>query len=205
MFQTFKTIDTAVRQLRSVSKLVVLGSVLLSLYAIYYGYNQAWKIQDRIYILAGDKALEAVAADRKDNLAVEAKDHIRNFHQLFFTLEPDEKVITANIGRALYLGDGSVKRLYDNIQEAGYFSRIISGNISQSVAVDSIRLDMSAYPYPFTCWASQTLVRTSTVTTRNLVTTGWLRNTDRSDNNTHGFLIERFSVLDNHDLKTKNR
>jgi hypothetical protein len=37
------------------------------------------------------------------------------------------------------------------------------------------------------------------------VTEGWLRNTSRSDNNPHGFLIERWAILDNRDLKVEGR
>jgi hypothetical protein len=41
--------------------------------------------------------------------------------------------------------------------------------------------------------------------TRDLVTEGWLRNISRSDNNPHGFLIERWNTIDNRDLKVENR
>ena len=37
------------------------------------------------------------------------------------------------------------------------------------------------------------------------ITEGFLRNVARSDNNPHGFLIERWRVLENKDLKTLNR
>ena len=47
------------------------------------------------------KALEAIAADRKDNIPVEARDNIKMFHQDFFTLDPDDKVIQANVDQKL--------------------------------------------------------------------------------------------------------
>jgi conjugative transposon TraK protein len=159
----------------------------------------------RIYILANGKALEAFAADRKDNIPVEARDHIKMFHQYFFTLDPDEKVIETNTLKALYLADASAKRMYDNLKENGYYANIISGNISQEVTLDSIRVDINQYPYYFRCYATEKIIRATSVVTRDLITQGYLRNVARSDNNSHGFLIERFETIENKDLKIENR
>ena len=160
---------------------------------------------DRVYILSSGKALEAFAADRKENLPVEARDHVKTFHEYFFTLDPDERVIQANTTRALYLADGSAKRVYDNLKESSYYAGIIAGNISQAVSIDSIQLDMKLYPFYFRCYATQKITRTTTIVTRSLVTEGYLRNVSRSDNNPHGFLIERWTILENKDLKVENR
>jgi hypothetical protein len=43
------------------------------------------------------------------------------------------------------------------------------------------------------------------VVTRDLVTEGWLREVNRSDNNPHGFLIERWAIIENRDLKVEQR
>ena len=162
-------------------------------------------MQSKVYILANGKALEAYASDRKDNIPVEARDHVKNFHQYFFTLDPDDKVIQTNIAKALYLADGSAKREYDNLKENGYYANVIAGNISQQIKVDSITVDINEYPYHFRCYATQNIIRTTTTVTRNLITDGYLRNVSRSDNNPHGFLIERWTTIENKDLKTVNR
>jgi conjugative transposon TraK protein len=158
-----------------------------------------------VYILFNGKVLDAIAADRKDNVAVEARDHVKTFHQLFFTLSPDEKANQANLGKALYLADESAKREYDNLSESGYYANIISGNISQALQVDSVNVDLSSYPYTFKCFAIQSITRTSSTVTRSLVTTGELRNVTRSDNNPHGFLIQRWATIENKDIKVINR
>ncbi|MEN0057143.1 MAG: conjugative transposon protein TraK, partial [Mucilaginibacter sp.] len=162
-------------------------------------------IQSRVYILFNGKVLDAIAADRKDNVAVEARDHIKTFHQLFFTLSPDDKANQGNLGKALYLADGTAKREYDDLAESGYYANIISGNISQQLQVDSINVDLSNYPFSFRCYATESIIRTSSTVTRSLVTTGELRNVSRSDNNPHGFLIQRWKTLENKDLKIINR
>jgi len=124
---------------------------------------------------------------------------------LFFTLDPDEKVIGDNLNRALYLADGSAKRVYENLRESGYYAGVISGNISQRVTVDSIRLDLAGYPYYFRCYGQETIMRATSIVTRDLVTEGYLRDVSRSDNNAHGFLIERWTILENRDIKVEQR
>jgi conjugative transposon TraK protein len=127
------------------------------------------------------------------------------FHYYFFTLDPDDRVIEANINKALYLADASAKRQYDNLKESRYYSNIISGNISQEIVPDSIRIDISDYPFYFKCYSRQRLIRTTSIVIRSLITEGYLRNVSRSDNNPHGFLIEKWNTIENKDIKTENR
>jgi conjugative transposon TraK protein len=156
-------------------------------------------------LLSSGKVLEALASDRRENLPVEARDHIRTFHELFFNLDPDEKLITASVGRSLYLADGTARRVYDNLKEAGYYDNVISANISQRVEVDSIRLDTSRVPFYFHLYGAETITRTTSIVTRELETEGYLRLVQRSENNPHGFLIERWATLANKDVKTEAR
>ena len=205
MFKQMKNIDSAFRQVRTFTLVVIIGSITLSCFALYKSYQLVANMQSKVYILANGKALEAYASDRKDNIVVEAKDHVKAFHQYFFTLDPDEKVIQTNITKALYLADASAKREYDNLKENAYFSNIISGNISQQIAIDSVLVDVNQYPYYFRCYATQNIIRTTSIVSRSLLTEGYLRNVSRSDNNSHGFLIERWTTIDNRDIKTENR
>lgn len=200
-----KNIDTAFRYIRSFTLVVVIGSILLCGFVLYKSYRLVSQMQSKVYILANGKALEAYAADRKANIPVEARDHVKTFHQLFFTLDPDDKVIQANMSKALYLADASAKREYDNLKENGYYANIIAGNISQRIRVDSVAVDTNEYPYPFRCYATQSITRTTSTVSRSLVTKGYLRNVSRSDNNPHGFLLERWATIENRDLKIENR
>jgi conjugative transposon TraK protein len=205
MFRQLQHIDSAFRHIRAFSLVFLVATTSVSSLALYHSYRQVQQAHERIYILAGGKALEAFSVGRKENIPVEARDHVRTFHECFFTLDPDEKVIEANIGKALYLADGSAKRAYDNLRESGYFSGLIAANVSQEITVDSVRLDTDRYPYPFRCHARQRLTRASSVVVRSLVTEGLLRSVSRSDNNPHGFLIERWTTIENRDLSAKSR
>jgi conjugative transposon TraK protein len=205
MFPKTQNIENAFQTIRLFTIIVVCGCFAVSGFTIWLAERAVGHMQDKVYVLAEGKALEAMAADRRENLPAEARDHIRAFHQAFFSLDPDEKVINANIGRALYLADASARRTYENLKENGYYSGIIAGNISETLVVDSIVLDTRGYPLYFRCYGTEKIIRPTSAVTRTLVTEGWLRNTGRSDNNPHGFLIEKWTILDNSDLKVETR
>lgn len=205
MFKLWSSVEEKFQRIRKFSVWSVGLSAVISCWAIWQGYHASAAAGRRIYLLSSGKVLEAVSSEREENLPVEARDHLRMFHRLFFDLDPDEKSIRANISQALYLADQSAKKLYDDQQEKGWIGGLVSGNISQLVRLDSIVVDLNIEPYAFRCVGVETLMRATSVTTRTLVTRGFLRNVQRSDNNPHGFLIEGFEVVENGELKTVNR
>lgn len=205
MFKKAKNIDTAFRHVRGFSIAFLAACIIISVLIAYKSFQLSSVSQQRIYILANGKALEAYSADRRDNVPVEARDHVKMFHHYFFTLDPDEKVILFNITHALYLADASAKQQYDNLKENGYYTNLVSGNISQELEPDSIIINIENYPYYFRYKGQQKIIRPTTIVTRSLVTEGYLRNVSRSDNNSHGFLIERWKTLENKDITIQNR
>ena len=93
----------------------------------------------------------ALSQDAALNRPVEAREHVRRMHELFFTLAPDKAAIESNINRAMYLADKSLYSYYRDWNEKGYYNRLISGNINQTVLVDSMQCDFDNYPYHHLC------------------------------------------------------
>ncbi|WPU94809.1 conjugative transposon protein TraK [Mucilaginibacter sabulilitoris] len=205
MFSHLKNIDTAFKHIRQFSLFLIIGNVITMCFCIYKSTQAVNLAQSRIHILYNGKLLEASATDRKSNLPVELRDHIKSFHEYFFNLSPDDKAIQANVGKALYLADESAKRQYDNLRESGYFNNLISANISQEIKIDSTRLQGNQWPYLFTCYATEKLVRSSGTVYRKLVTQGEVRDIQiQTDNNPHGFLIQHWEILANRDSTIQN-
>ncbi|UPK68025.1 conjugative transposon protein TraK [Chitinophaga filiformis] len=205
MMQQLKNIDTAFKHTRLFSAVLVIAYTCLCGYIIYSCLDKVENAQQRIYLIAGERAIEAFASNRKDNVPVEARGHVRLFHQLFFELSPDEKVIDAHMKSALYLADESAKEAYYDLKEKNYFTSIISANVSQELTCDSVQLNLNEYPYRFRYYGTLRIIRTSAIVTRSLVTEGYLRNVDRSDNNTHGFLITQWVTIENRDINMIKR
>jgi conjugative transposon TraK protein len=206
MFKSLQNIDTAFRQIRLFLILFTVLVFALGVFVVYSSYRFAQKAREKIYVLdSGKSLLLALSQDLSQNRPVEARDHVKRFHELFFTLAPDQKAIDYHISQALNLCDESAQQEYANLREAGYFANLIAGNVSQEVRVDSIQTDFNQYPYRARCFAIQTIIRATSVTKRSLVSECRLRDVVRSDNNPHGFLMERWRVLENRDLQVLSR
>lgn len=204
MFTKMKNIDTAFRYTRLFNLFFLVGCTLLCCYMVYSMNATLSANRGKVYVLVNGKLIEAIAKDR--DYQVEIKDHINTFHTLFFTLSPDEKAIQSQVNKSLYLADESARRMYQNLKESGYYSNLISGNISQTIQIDKIELDMKVHPYRFYCRGEQIITRPTSVLTRSIITTGFVRtNLVQSDNNNHGFLIERWEIVENKDIKTTTR
>jgi conjugative transposon TraK protein len=168
--------------------------------------NLVEKSRQKIYVLDNGKSLLlALRADITDNRPAEAKDHIKRFHELFFTMEPDKQYIENNAREALFLADGSAMKQYQSYKENNVYNQVIASDISMTLLTDSVHIDFSSYPYQFLYFGKQRIVRKSNITIRNLETTGKLRNISRTDNNPHGFMIEDWLITDNKDLETLKR
>jgi len=205
MFQQLKNIDTAFKHIRLFNVVLLVAYTIVCCFMIASSFQAIEKAQQRVYLVVNGKAVEAFASTRQENIPVEARDHVKVFHSLFHTLSPDEKAIQATIQKALYLADESAKAQYDDLKEKGYYASVISANVSQEVVYDSVMVNTSSYPYYFKYYGKQRIIRSSAIITRSLVTDGYLRTVDRSDNNPHGFLIERWTTIENRDLSISKR
>ncbi len=174
--------------------------------ALIMVFKFAEKQREKIYVLDNGKSLMlALSQDMSQNRPAEAREHVRRFHELFFTLSPDKSAIEHNINRALILSDNSAYNYYSDFAEKGYYNRIISGNINQVCNVDSVVCDFNNYPYTAKTYARQMIIRQSNVTHRSLITVCRLTNSSRSDDNPNGFIIEGITILENKDISTVKR
>ncbi len=204
-FKSLKNIETSFRHLRLFG-IVYLGvCTLLVGYSVWKAYSFAEAQRQKIYVLDEGKSLMlALSQDLERNRPVEAREHIRRFHELFFTLAPNKSAIEG-VQRAMFLSDRSAYSHYGDLAEQGYYNRIISGNVSQRIEIDSVKCDFNTYPYDVMTYARLFIIREKSVTERSLVTHGRLRNSTRSDNNPHGFILEGFHVLENRDIRMYDR
>jgi conjugative transposon TraK protein len=206
VFKSLQNIESAFKAIRLALFVVVATSAFIVIYTVSSTHSMIAREREKIYVLDRGKSLIlALSQDLQQNRPVEARDHVRMFHERFFTLSPDNEAINQNLRRALFLADKSAYKYFTSLSEAGYYKELMSTNTRQYVVVDSLQCSFDTYPYQVATYARQVIVRPSTTTIRNLITTCELSNTVRSDNNPHGFLIERFNVVNNEDISTQKR
>jgi len=205
-FKSLKNIETSFKQIRFFGIVFLVVCSAITVYSVWSSYNFAEAQRQKIYVLDGGKSLIlALSQDLSQNRPVEAREHIKRFHELFFTLSPDKSAIESNITRALFLVDKSAFKYYQDMSEKGYYNRIISGNINQTIQVDSVSVDFNSYPYHAVTYARLLIIRESNITERSLITRCNLINSVRSDNNPHGFTMEKFEIVENKDLRVLER
>ena len=205
-FKTLRNIENSFKQIRLYAIAFAILCTGVTGYAVWRSYSFAEQQRQKIYVLDNGKSLMlALAQDASINRPVEAREHVRRFHELFFTLAPDKNAIESNMKRAFNLADKSAFDYYKDLSEKGYFNRIISGNVQQRIEIDSVVCNFDTYPYAVQTYAKQFIIRSSNVTKRNLITSCFLVNLVRSDNNPQGFNIEKFAVTQNKDVEVIER
>lgn len=205
-FKILRNIENSFRQIRLYAIIFASLCLLVVGFAVWKSYQFAQEQRQKIYVLDNGKSLMlALSQDVSINRPVEAREHVRRFHELFFTLAPEKNAIESNMKRAFNLADKSAFDYYKDLSEKGYYNRIISGNIQQRIEVDSVVCNFDKYPYAVTTYARQSIIRSSNVTNRSLITSCSLVNSVRSDSNPQGFTIEKFSVLQNNDIEIIER
>lgn len=204
-FKSLKNIESSFRQIRLFGIVFLVVCMAITGYSIWSAYSFAEAQRQKIYVLDGGKSLMlALSQDLSQNRPVEAREHVKRFHELFFTLSPDKSAIEGNIKRALQLADRSAFNYYTDFAEKGYYNRIISGNVNQVLQVDSVSCNFDTYPYKVNTYARQMIIRESNVTERSLVTRCNLLNSVRSDNNPHGFTMKPSRLSRTRTLRYRN-
>ena len=187
--------------------LILITIVLLALggYAIYSSYQFAEAQRSKIYVLEnGQPLLLALSHNVEENRVAEAKSHVRRFHE-YFTISPEKTAIEYNINKALFLSDNVAADYYIKLKEDGFYERIISAGILCEIMVDSVKIDDTTYPYRAYTYGKTSIIRSSSILYRNLETVCDLVNSTRTENNPHGFIIEKWKIINNSDIKEVKR
>lgn len=205
MFQQFKNIDSAFKLSRTVSIMAIAGSIGFSAFVVYFSEKRSSEKDKKIFVIANGKIFEAFSDERGKYWPIEIRDHVKMFHFYFFTLQPDETFIKKNIEKSLYLADNSAASEYNNLRENGFYSSLVSANISQEIECENIEVNLDTSPWSFKYTGKLRIIRATTIVIRSLVTEGILQITQPSDKNPHGLRIEKWRVLENKDISTTNR
>ncbi|MFC0514660.1 conjugative transposon protein TraK [Mucilaginibacter angelicae] len=204
MFPKIKNLETAFQHVRTFCIVIVIAAFATIGFMHWQNRILSLVLQKRVYILAGNTAWAATAAEKSVYLPYEAKGQVRAFHDLFFNLDPDEKLNRRNLSRALDLADESARKVYDSLSVSGYYTAVVAGNIHQRILIDSVEVDTRQEPYHFRCFARLQITRATSEVVQNLVTEGDLYEAQRSDNNLLGLLIRHWNTTENKVLTVSN-
>jgi|SRR5699024_212649 len=196
-----KDIEGKIRLTRFIALASFVSAILIAIGSGWYSYKTISKASENIYILDHGIPIVASRTNVLDNRLVERKSHINYFHNLFFTLSPDNKYIESQIKKALYLIDESGFNEQVNLTERGFYSSILSSNSVMTIEADSIVLNKEQNHFKY--YGKQTITRRTAIIMREFISEGYLVDVPRSENNSHGVLIQNWKILSNKTLSEK--
>ena len=198
-----KKLENKIKLVLIITSLFLTGCVVISLGSLFVARGMVADAHKKIYVLDGTVPILVKQTTMDETFEVEAKSHVEMFHNLFFTLAPDDKYIYYNIKKAMYLIDESGLAHYNALKEKGFYNNIIGTSTICSIFCDSIKLDKQKMT--FTYYGRQRIERRTSILMRQLITAGSLRRVPRTENNPHGFIIFGWRTLVNKDLSENQK
>lgn len=191
-------------------KFVTVGCLVLALasviVSVVYSIGSINSLNNKVYVLDHGQAFSASRQDVNITREDEIISQSERFHSLFFTVSPNQEVLKANLESSLNLcADRSVFDYYNDIRESGFYSRMSQANAVQEIVVDSVKTDVSVYPYQVVAYSSLYITRPSLITRSELVTTYNMIDVTRDVNNLNGLKIENFRVVSNVEAERRKR
>jgi conjugative transposon TraK protein len=205
LIKQFNNIETSFRRMKFVTTLCMTAAVVIAVGSVMISGKLMQEGNDKIYVVDKGSAVMAARTDEDLYRDLEAKDHVSRFHELMFNISPSSESIKRNLDKALVMSDKSAYDYYMDLSERGFYQRMISANISQEIVVDSIKVNMTGYPYDAKTYGRLFLLRESNITAYSFESSCRLVDVERSQNNPHGLMIEKFTVTKNENLGTRKR
>lgn len=197
-----KNVENKIKLALVVSVLSFVSCCIIVVFVLTFAFKLINEERKNVYVLDNGNPLLIQRMNVEANEEIEAKSHVNIFHSLFWTLPPDDEFIKNNLSKAMYLVDESGLKQYNSLKEQGYYNAILANSMSLSIKTDSIEVNLSD-PMQFTYYGTQRIERPTSILKRRLITTGYLRKVQRSDNNPHGLIITNWRTLRNEDIESR--
>lgn len=202
---TMGNITSSFKALKGIVIFSISASLLTAVACVILFVTSMNSAKSKIYILDRGASFSASMQDVAVTRGDEVKDQIIRFHSLFFNVPPDMEMIKSNLEKALQYADKSAYNYYQDLQESGYYRRMVNASAYQQIQVEDIDINMETYPYTAVIRSSQWITRESNMTKFSLITKCVVVNTPRSPKNLHGLMIQDFQVVENRQLETRKR
>lgn len=194
------TLDKAVGKSISfmwIAIIVVFITSLISAATVFYAIQ---KSEDNIFVLDDKGDINpAYKSGNRDNLEIEADNHIRMFYNTFFSY--DKINIDKQVQKGLELGGKGVKDLWKIYKQENYYNQIKQNNMVINSIVDSIKFDLRKSPFRARVFGTQKLQSADIVEYRNLVMDlNFIKTTRVRNKNPHGLSIE-YIFIRNQEVK----
>ena len=186
----YKNIYEVLKINRFIVLVVIIAAVLSTAFSSLISYKTYTTSINSAFAIGSDGGVIPLQwQEQKENLLVEALDHLQLFHSYFYGI--DATNFESNVEKALWLGNSTVDNVYRQKKADGVYNRLIQYGLVQKVLSIDSEINLQAEPYPFKTVTVFQINRGTMVDTYELVTTGTLIHLEKRNfpKNTHGLLI----------------
>ena len=186
----YKNIYEVLKTNRFIVLAVIIMAMLSTIISSVISYKMYDKSLNGSFAIGKDgEVIPLQWVQQKENLQVEALEHLRLFHTYFYDI--DATNFESNIEKALWLGNSTVDNVYRQKKADGVYNRLMQYSLVQKVMSIHSEIDLKAEPYPFKTTTVFQINRGSIIDTYELVTTGKILHLEKRNfpKNTHGLLI----------------
>ena len=186
----YKNIYEVLKTNRFIVLAVIIMAMLSTIISSVISYKMYDKSLNGSFAIGKDgEVIPLQWVQQKENLQVEALEHLRLFHTYFYDI--DATNFESNIEKALWLGNSTVDNVYRQKKADGVYNRLMQYSLVQKVISIDSEIDLKAEPYPFRTTTVFQINRGSIIDTYELVTTGKILHLEKRNfpKNTHGLLI----------------
>ena len=206
LVRTADSISASFMKLRFVTISCIVLTFLSVVFSVGYSIYSVRSLGDKVYVI--DKGQVSLAT--RSDAAVTRRDEIENLavnvHRLFFNVSPVQSVVNDNVNEVLaYSADQTWFQYFTDLQESGFYQRIVQSNSIQEIEVDSVKVNMSVYPYPVRVYSSKYILRQSVMKRSQLITEMTMIDVPRDAFNLNGLKIGNFRVVSDKDIESKKR
>lgn len=205
LIKSINRITNAFNSFRFVTVFSIVGAFATAVFCVVHTTTKLSEIQTKIYVLDNGRSFSATMQDAAISREDEIRDQVRTFHNLFFNVPPDMTMIKRNLEQALDLSDKSAYKYFEDLNESGYYKKMVNADAYQQIQVDEVSVDMSVYPYQIVTKCTQWITRDSNMSKYSLITRCVAVNIPRSQKNLHGIMLQKFEVVENRQLETRKR
>lgn len=186
-------VDTQFKSARALTIAVLLCSALSITACVFFTMRELRSATNRIYILDEGSVISARSESSESQRNLEIRDHVIRFHELILNISPNKESIEYNQRRAFVMCDGSGRRYCANLAEKGFYNELISIDAIQHFRLDSVKVDYARLPYRAALYGKLYFRRRSNLTIYDFESSCSLVNTERSETNPHGLMIQNFT------------
>ena len=139
---------------------------------------------------------------RDENIKIEIKDHLEKFHTYFYQYDAFD--VEKSLEKALWFGDNSIEQLYIKRKNDGWYTRVSSYGIYQTIEIlpENIEIEGNNEPYSFRVKANLSITQDDQTVRYSFETTGLIIFVSRNyPLNPHGLLITRFAENNRNEIK----